>query len=197
MTTKVGRAFGFFLRFLRHPGQVGALWPSSRHLAQAMVAGIELAPGDVVVEFGPGLGPFTALLRETMPRGVRYLGIELDPKFYRHLTERFPDLAFHHGSADEADVVLERMGLPKAKLILSGLPFASFPHDLQARILDATQRALRPDGLFRTFTYVGIGAATAAGKRFRRMMRERFARAWQSKPVLRNVPPAYVLSYQP
>ena len=46
-----GDARKFFRAFLRRPGSIGALAPSSGHLAARMVEGLRIAPGEHVVEF--------------------------------------------------------------------------------------------------------------------------------------------------
>jgi phospholipid N-methyltransferase len=55
-----GDTFRFIRQFLRTPGSIGAVAPSSKYLAKAMVAGVVLEPGQRLLEFGPGTGPFTA-----------------------------------------------------------------------------------------------------------------------------------------
>ena len=174
---------------------VGAVLPSSRYLSRALVGRLELAPGELVVEYGPGTGPATAAVREALPKGSQYLGIELDLRFHRMLTERFPTLAFHHGSAADLRAILEQRGLPKPARILSGLPFASLPPAIQDGVIDGIVWALRgTDGDFRTFQYVHAYGLRAA-RRFRAMMQERFSGFERIGPIVRNVPPAFVLRY--
>ena len=48
-----------FRRFLRHPGRVGALWPSSPSLCRMMVSRIGVEQAKLVVELGPGTGVIT------------------------------------------------------------------------------------------------------------------------------------------
>src|SRR5258706_15734111 len=87
---------GFIGAFLRSPTSVGAVLPSSRYLARALVGRLdELRTGDLLVEFGPGTGPATAVVRELLPRGVQYLGIELDARFHDLLTQRYAEFYFH------------------------------------------------------------------------------------------------------
>lgn len=186
---------GFFGRFLRNPTTVGAVLPSSRYLSRALVGRLELAPGELIVEYGPGTGPATAVVREALPKGARYLGIELDPRFHRLLTERFPALTFHHGSAADLRTILDQLGLPRPARIVSGLPFASLPPAVQDGVIDGIVWALRGhDGDFRTFQYVHAYGLRAA-RRFRAMMQERFSGFERIGPIVRNVPPAFVLRY--
>ena len=51
--------FEFFQAFMREPASVGALSPSSRALAMAMIQGCALKSADAIVELGPGTGAFT------------------------------------------------------------------------------------------------------------------------------------------
>jgi len=185
----------FLATFLRRPFHVGSLWPSSRRLAEAMVAGVPLEAGDVVVEYGPGTGPMTLALARCMPEGVRFLGIEREAGFFDLLKKRFPHLEFVQGSAEDVESYLAARNLPPAKLIVSGLPFAAMPMELQDRIVGATKRALREDGVFRTFAYMHAYGSQRA-KQFRECMQRQFGTFQRSSPVLRNMPPAYVLTYR-
>jgi phospholipid N-methyltransferase len=185
---------GFFGAFLQKPRSVGAVLPSSRYLARALVGRLELQPGQVVVEFGPGTGPMTAVLRERLPPGCRYLGIELDPGFHALLQERFPTLEFVCACACDVVELLRERGLPMPARIISGLPFASLPEDVQDDVIRATVACLRDGGEFRTFQYVHAYGLSKA-RRFRRRMAERFDGFERLGPVVRNVPPAFVLRY--
>ena len=49
----MGALLFFIGQFVRHPGRVAAIAPSSQRLASAMLEGIALAPGDAIVEYGP------------------------------------------------------------------------------------------------------------------------------------------------
>lgn len=186
---------GFFGRFLRNPTQVGAVLPSSRYLSRALVGRLDLKPGELVVEFGPGTGPAAAIVREALPAGAHYLGIELDKGFHGLLTRRFPTLQFVNGSAADLQQILAERKLPRPARILSGLPFASLPPKIQDDIIDAVVWGLRgSEGDFRTFQYVHAYGLRAA-RRFRAMMQERFDGFERIGPTMRNVPPAFVLRY--
>ncbi|MCB9878146.1 MAG: hypothetical protein H6835_11145 [Planctomycetes bacterium] len=189
--------FGFFGNFLRNPTSVGAVVPSTRYLSRALVGRLEdLRPGELVVEYGPGTGPATSVIRERLPKHAHYLGIELEGRFHEHLQRRFPTLHFHHGSAADLPQILEQRGLPRPARIVSGLPFASLPTAAQDGIMDGIVWALEgTDGDFRTFQYVHAYGMRAA-RRFRNRMLERFEHFERIGPVVRNVPPAFVLRYR-
>lgn len=186
---------GFFGNFLRNPGSIGAVVPSSRYLARALVGRLELRPGELVVEYGPGTGPVTSVIRALLPPGARYLGIELDERFHDLLTSRYPDLDFHLGSAADIEAVLAERQLPRPMRIISGLPFASLPPAVQDSVADGLVHCLHgTTGDFRTFQYVHAYGLRAA-RRFRDLMGERFTGFERIGPVVRNVPPAFVLRY--
>lgn len=193
----VRESLQFLGNFLRHPGSVGAILPSSRWLAETLTRALPVGPGDLVLEYGPGTGPMTVALEPYVTRGVNYLGIERNNGFCQLLLQRFPRLQFHHGSVEDVVAILEQRGLgeAKARAIVSGLPFASFPAELQHRVIAGIEAVLAPGGEFRTFQYVHAFRLPAAC-RFRRTMAEHFGACIRSRPVLRNVPPAYVLAYR-
>ena len=60
-----------FVRFLRHPGQVGAFCPSSRFLAVEMTQKIGMEDARTNVELGPGTG---AITRRSSSRARRTTG---------------------------------------------------------------------------------------------------------------------------
>jgi phospholipid N-methyltransferase len=181
----------FLAEFLRTPGRVGAIAPSSKGLARMMVSAVDPRSPSVVVEFGPGTGPFTeAILRKLGP-GSRLIAIEQNDAFAGLLRKKFPDLDLVHGSVEALPQILEARGGLPADFIISGLPWASFDWPLQHRILSAAAKGLRPGGHFATFAYVH-GLLLPAAWRFRRLLRATFAEVRQSQVVWRNLPPAFV-----
>ena len=187
----------FMGRFLATPGSVGAVLPSSRYLAHMMVRDLDLAAGDLIVEYGPGTGPMTRALESLHlgDRGIDYLGIELDEQFHASLSARMPELSFHHGSVEDVEQILEERGLGQVRAIISGLPFACLPDAVQTRVVRGSHAALCPGGEFRTFQYVHAYPLPAA-RRFRTKMAEQFRGYSRSAAVIRNVPPAYKLTYR-
>jgi phospholipid N-methyltransferase len=196
MPARVAESLRFLATFVRHPGSVGAILPSSRHLAERLAANLELRRGDLVLEYGPGTGPVTAVLDRLVHArtGVRYLGVELNGGFVSVLRQRYPHLDFAHGSVVDVVSLLRERGLTQARYIISGLPFASLPREVQTGTIDGIRAVLAEGGEFRTFQYVHAFRLPAA-RRFRRLMAEHFPRCQRSAPVVRNLPPAYVLAW--
>ena len=184
----------FLLAALRSPMHVGAVAPSSRAVAEQMLAGIDFRSNGAVVELGPGTGSFTRLLIERLPDRATYLGIERDPQLLQILLRRFPGLHFIHGSAEDALRHLADSGHASVQAIISGLPFASLPDPVQERIFAALQAMMSPGVVFRAVQYVHAQPMASAIK-FRRRMSIMFGPVEVSRPVLWNVPPAVVLSW--
>jgi phospholipid N-methyltransferase len=191
-TTATSRGLFFFKRFLSNPREVGALCPSTRHLAAAMVRNLDLAAEDVVVEYGVGTGSFTPTigrLVEATPF-ARYLGIEREPGFVDILRERFPRLEFANAQVEQVEQLLQDHHMKAPRAVLSGLPLILLP--TMEEIVRTTERVLAPGGEFRTFSYLQSYPTRAAG-RLRRLMKQTFAEFTMSRLVLRNFPPAFVL----
>lgn len=173
--------------------------PSSPALARAMVRGLEVRADEAVVELGPGTGAFTRAILGLLPDRARYLGVELNPRFVAHLRRRFPadehpGADFVEGSAEDAARHHADAALPTARAVLCGLPFASLPASVQDGVVASLDQLLAAGGEFRTFQYVHAYRLPAA-RRFRARMDGVFGPGKRSRPVLMNVPPAFVLSW--
>ena len=185
----------FLLAFARDPSAIGAVAPSSRTLARAMCVGLEVGTDELVLEFGPGTGPFTDQIRRNIPDSACYLGIERDTAFVGLLQKRYPDLSFVTGSAEHAAEFSRQTSEKPVGSIISGLPFANLPPTAQDGIIESILRLLPVGGMFRTFQYVHAYALPTA-VRFRRRMAATLGPSQRSRLVLRNMPPAFVLSWQ-
>lgn len=190
-------SLGFFGSFLKNPTAVGAVLPSSRFLSRALVGRLDhLKEGELVVEYGPGTGPATAVIKERLPWNAQYLGIELQPEFHELLAARFAGMHFHLGSAGDVKQILADRGLPRPTRIISGLPFASLPAAVQDTVIDGLVWALKDSECdFRTFQYAHAYGMKSA-RRFRGLMADRFEQFERIGPIVRNVPPAFVLRYR-
>ncbi|MEM9703536.1 MAG: methyltransferase domain-containing protein [Planctomycetota bacterium] len=184
-------AVQFLGRFLKNPQAVGAVAPSSRFLAEAMMNSVNWATAECVLEFGPGTGPFTRHVSGRLKPGARFLAVERDPAFVARLRRELPDVDVAHADVTEVAAEMHRRDLGPADAILCGLPWAAFPAELQHRLMSATLDRLKPGGSFATFAYVQ-GAVLPAGRRFRALLGERFSEVRKSPVVWRNAPPAFV-----
>jgi phospholipid N-methyltransferase len=185
------QAAGLFLRqFVHSPRTIGAVLPSSRALARAMLDPIDFATARVVVEFGPGTGAFTHAIAARMRPGSRYLGVELNPAFAAALAARFPHLEFVNRSAADLTQIVAEHEVTTVDAIVCGLPWATLPVSLQDAVFAAMDRALAPRGMFVTFGYFQSLVMPAA-QVLRRRLRGEFAQVRRSPVVWANVPPAF------
>ncbi|RIX71763.1 class I SAM-dependent methyltransferase [Acidovorax cavernicola] len=138
-----------WMHLLKTPGLTGAVMPSSRYLALAMVR----AAGEVqhVVELGAGTGPVTKELRSRLPQ-ASLVAVEIQPGLARQLRARFPGLDVRQDPAHE---VLDSLACPGPAAVVSSLPFRSLPQDLHEATVDSIERFLRrvPGSRLVQFTY--------------------------------------------
>jgi phosphatidylethanolamine/phosphatidyl-N-methylethanolamine N-methyltransferase len=184
-----------FGHFVRHPGTVGTVTPSSEYLAREMVQAIDPNRQQTVVELGPGTGAFTAEILARLGEHDRFLAIEVEPDFVRQLRARFPSTSIACASATDLATLAERYGLLPIDHIISGLPFATLPAETTRQILDAIQTVLRPGGTFTTFQYLHAYALPRAIA-LRRELGKRLGGPPSRTTVFRNLPPAFALSWR-
>jgi len=181
---------GFFRQFARSPIRTGAVIPSSSRLARMMVSQAELHRAKTVIELGPGTGIVTEIILENLAQDAHFMAVEINPAFTTATRKRCPRADVVNGDAADARKHLAERGLTGTDVVVSGLPWASFPDALQDRILDAVQDVLRPGGRFTTFAYVQ-GLLLPQARRFEKRLRARFSQVRKTPVVWRNLPPAF------
>ncbi|AQZ64088.1 Ribosomal RNA adenine dimethylase [[Actinomadura] parvosata subsp. kistnae] len=181
----------FLGQFLRNPATIGALAPSSRRLAAAVCAPVPEKGEPVVVELGPGTGPFTAEIQQRLGGRGHHLAVELNEPMARLLAERFPKVDVANEDATRLGRLLAERGLGMADVVVSGLPWAAFPDQLQRELLGAVTGAMSPGAAFTTFSYIHAIPLSSA-RRFRALLAERFEEVVPGRTVWRNTPPAFV-----
>lgn len=180
---------------LKRPRQIGALVPSSAFLARAMVEILELKPDQRVLEIGPGTGVISQRIIAKISRPENYLGVEINEEFYQGLCRRFPQSRFVHGSAIDLKSILKQYNFENVEVVVSTLPWAIVPIGPRTKMLQEIKDAMKPDGLFCTFTYVPV-LCMPHGLLFYRTLRKTFEKVVAEKIVWRNFPPAYVVCCQ-
>jgi phospholipid N-methyltransferase len=197
MTTRraIGEHLMFLGKFLRNPRNVGSVVPSSQALAREMARAVPVSPDAVVVELGPGTGALTRQVVKVLAPGQRFLAIDIDPEFCDNLRKRWPRIDCECGSAADLPQMIEARRWAGVNHVLSGLPFASLPAAISRAILQAVAQSLAAGGTFTTFQYVHA-YATPPAVRFRKQMAARFGPMVSRQMVVRNVPPAYVMTWK-
>lgn len=192
-------------QFLKDRHHTGAIMPSSTRLAKAMTRSVrEGRHPKRILEVGPGTGPFTKPLLDSLQDGDEFHLVEINPYFSERLEERLlvpfrsqhPNIAvrMHCGPIETADVE------PGFDHIICGLPFNNFPPSLVRRIFRRLLDLLAPGGELMYFEYAGVRALKGplVGAEGRRKLKRigatgkilRKRHSGKRKLVLGNVPPA-------
>lgn len=178
----------FFTQYIKNIRTVGAVAPSSRFLAEKMVAPIDFSTAKVIVQFGPGTGSFTEEILRRRRDVTSIVLIEYNTAFYETLRQKYEqqkNVHIYNGTAEDVDGILRQFGLPsQVDYIVSGLPFASLPQKQSEAILRRAQSVLKADGLFITFQYTLL----------KRVFLSSYFGYITTTREWRNIPPAYVLS---
>lgn len=145
----------FARNFVKHPGMLGSVMPSSRVLMEQLLSQTDWSRVSTAVEYGPGVGTFTREILQRMRPEARLLAIETNEDFVEYLRQELPDprLLVEHGSAADVDLLLQRHRLSRADCIVSGIPFSVMPEALREHILASTRSALRPEGVFLVYQF--------------------------------------------
>ena len=158
----LSEALLFASNFLRHPNMLGSIIPSSRFLVDQVLEPIEWGRARVIVEYGPGVGTFTAEILRRMRSDAHLVAIETNRDFVRFLRRTWPDARLHvvHDSAAEVQRVLERLALPAPRYIISGIPLGSMPDPVRSDIALKSRAALEPGGAFLVYQFTARALPT-------------------------------------
>lgn len=184
----------FLQAFLKNPLKVGSIAPSSPELAQKMLDEISPDEENVVLELGVGTGAITKHLQKIVPTKESYFGIELDKDLVRLLRKNFPELKIVRGNACETFSIYQKSGFGKVGYIICCLPFVSMPNEIGEKILQEVDKFMEQGCVFRTFQYAH-GYYFPSAIKLREHMRNRYGKAKKSQMVVKNVPPAYTLTW--
>lgn len=184
----------FLQAFLKNPGKVGSIKPSSPELAQKMIEGIVPNENNAVLELGVGTGAITRFLQDVVPDERSYLGIELDRDLVRLLRRNFPDMRIVRGNAAESWAIHQRSGIGKVSSIICCLPFVSLPNEVGEQIMLQVDKFMQQGCTFRTFQYAH-GYYFPSAIKLREFMRTRYGKSKKSPLIVKNVPPAYTLTW--
>lgn len=171
--------------FVRHPSMVGSAFPASSRMVRRLLNPINWRAVDVLVEFGPGTGRFTAAALAKLKRSATLIAIETGEQFVEHLKTAFRDddrVQVVHGSAQDVLEILASQRLGYADCIISGLPFSTLPEADAKGIVEAAARALEPTGIL---------AAYQMRKTIEPLLRSRFANVTRDFEWW-NIPPCHL-----
>lgn len=185
MQTSFQQHIGFFKESLRNIRATGSIAPSSQTLCRRIVAQIDPATAQIVVELGPGDGVITKQLLERLRPDARLILFEVNPVFVAHIEAKIQDprLVIIHDGAENMALHFQQLGIESVDYVISGIPFVMLPESLAWTITRECRRWLRPGGQFVQFHYNPI---------MLNLYRRVFGNAYIDF-VARNVPPAFVI----
>lgn len=176
-------------QWLYAPKCIGAIAPSSKHLARAMARWVNAPAAGWVLELGPGTGAVTEALFEQGVPQERLLAIETTPALVRLLRDRFPRAGIVDGDARKLARLVDGH-LPDGQAIgavVSSLPLRHFTEEDRATISDQIHQILPPGGRWIQYTY-HLGNGHPPG--------DAPFKTIHSNVVWLNVPPARVMVYE-
>jgi phosphatidylethanolamine/phosphatidyl-N-methylethanolamine N-methyltransferase len=182
----------FLGQWLRSPGRIGAVAPSSSHLARVACAPVPEYGRPVVIELGPGTGSFTDEIQRRLDGRGQHMAVESNEILATALQRRYNRVDVVNGDALHLQDFVGERGISHADVIVSGLPWSLFPDAVQDQLVDAVIDVMGPHSVFTTFAY-RHAAALPAARRFRALLDDRFEEVVPSRTVWRNLPPAFVL----
>jgi phosphatidylethanolamine/phosphatidyl-N-methylethanolamine N-methyltransferase len=180
----------FLAAWLRSPKGIGALLPSSRSLARAMVAQIDTSVPGMIIELGAGTGVMTHALLEAGIPPERLIILERDQMLHDVLAAQFPGLTVLCEDAVNLDKILAKHGSSEVCGIISSLPFLTIPKDIGQAIQVQMAKIIGKAGVIVQFTYGMQSPITKPQLQKLGLVSKR------CKIVVANVPPAHVWVYR-
>jgi len=210
----------FFWQYIYNADVVGAVLPSSDHLAKAITRIIpkdRTAPSRRILEVGPGTGVFTRRIIKRMNPDDKLVVVEFEKVFCDQLQKDFghiQNVTIIHGN------ILNFKPPEEFNYVVSGIPLNSFAPDNVNTIFNLFEKIITPGGRLAYFDYRGLprinrwllllkkkfpklksGYMTPhTPEEFDRILRhkkefyDRFGRT--KTTVMRNVPPAQVVYHE-
>ncbi|MES2142376.1 MAG: methyltransferase domain-containing protein [Pseudomonadota bacterium] len=171
----------FVREAITHPSAMGAIFPSSKRLANALARQICTIKSGPIIELGAGTGAITAALLQKIPEH-ELIVIERSAKLAEHLNQRFPNISVIQGDAGHLHQLLDNISTP-IQAIVSSLPLRSLSLDSIEKIGREVNQVLQKDGLFIQYTYSLWGKPLAPSPYLKLIHHQ-----W----VWRNLPPARI-----
>lgn len=202
----------FFRQFCERFHTTGAILPSSRFLAHAMIRPIESWERPAhILEVGPGTGAVTRQIVRLMKPGDLLDLVEVNETFAALLNRRFQEDPLYQRCAAQARVhvcpIQQFQSRRKYDFILCGLPLNNFSAETVHEIFEVLFQRLAPHGTLSYFEYMYVrslkrfvsGACEKARlQEVDTLLAELHSRHRAHRDcVLANVPPAWVQRLRP
>ncbi len=171
----------FLQSLFSNPRATGAVFPSSKYLAQKMASCVDHSKPGFVLELGPGTGVITKAIIHSGVPSSKLIALELAPHFAFQLKEQFPAITVIKGDATHMFELLKNQ--QPIHTIISSLPLRSLSKKDRDIIFSQIPKVLSPGGQFIQFSYSLKKESDFYPKNFK--YKDSFL-------VLRNIPPARV-----
>jgi phosphatidylethanolamine/phosphatidyl-N-methylethanolamine N-methyltransferase len=185
MTTTLADNFRFLRALIARPKNIGAIFPSSPALAEAIAR--EIAPNaGPVLEIGPGTGVVTEAI---LARGVapeRLTLLEYDEDMAQHLAARYPKARVFQGDAFDLDATLGPVNGSPFAAIVSGIPLLNHAMSRRQAFMAELASRMMPGAPLIQFSY-GAQAPVVPPPGYT---------VTRTASVLANIPPAKVWVYR-
>jgi phospholipid N-methyltransferase len=168
-------------KFLRSPGRIGSVTPSSKFLAKKMIESVPWNEVESIAELGSGTGAITKYIQSASGANTKVLLFETDPYMQSKLAKQYPTFVCYRDSCD-LQYVMHKEQIEQLDCIISGLPFFNFPQATRDKLLEQIIASLKDKGLFIAFQY---------SQQMKMQLSEHFD-IEEIKFVPMNIPPAFV-----
>jgi phospholipid N-methyltransferase len=177
---------------------VGAISPSSRYLANAMLEPLPFERTRVAVELGAGTGAITNALLDRLPPSATLLVFEINRRFLDCLRRSISDprMILINSSVEYLDSELHRRGIQQVDAVVSSLGLAFMLDGQRHALIERLLPFLQPRSVFTQYQYIhGLQFREGRLCRFNlRPLLSRYFVSVQSKIEWRNLPPAFVFT---
>jgi len=194
----------FAWEYLKHPGQVGAVFECSQAVAHELMRyAKEVKEPKKILEIGAGMGAVSKVIcyRYLKP-GDRLDVVEVNPEYCVHLRRKLMRKEFPNVHVHCTDVLQFKTEI-KYDFIICTLPFNSFPNGLVKQLHDQLKKFAKPDA---HFSYVEYMVLSSLRRSFAQNIAEynqlvehkklvdQFKNQYMLKTVsiFKNVPPIYI-----
>lgn len=180
-------SFIFLKRFIKEPGRVASIIPSSPILVRRVQNTMDHSKPRIIAEFGPGEGVHTRALLKRAHADSKILLFELDPELAEYLRKQFADdkrVEVLCEDCEKLPQIAADRGIDSFDYIFSGIPFSTMDKKKKQGIMHACYESLRPGGDF--IIYQITNELKRFGEHFDQI---------DSDWCFFNVPPMYVTVY--
>ncbi len=134
----------------------GAISPSSRYLATAMLDPLPQARVRVALEFGEGTGAITHSLLKRLPADAKLLIFEINPRFYECLRESISDprVTLINSSVEHLEAELDRRGIEQVDAAVSSIGLAFMPERLRRALFQHLLPHFHQRSVFTQYQYI-------------------------------------------